>query len=81
MILGAPQSESDNALLYVYEWKLESGTARTQGDPQASGSTGAAPAKTVKATIRADFSDAKLISFDVSKSLSLVANGRLSSKN
>jgi hypothetical protein len=69
MILGTPQGESEDALLYVYEWKFESGTAETQGDSQGSGNPGAAPARTVKATVRAEFSDAKLISFDVSKTM------------
>jgi hypothetical protein len=56
MILGAPQSESDENLTYVYEWKLKRNTKEvTDG--------------TVKATIRAEFSDTKLISFDVSKSM------------
>ena len=68
-ILGAPHSESEENLEYVYEWKLESGTAETQRDPQDPRNTKAALAKTVKATILAKFSDTKLISFDVSKSM------------
>ena len=65
IFLGTPHSESEDALLYFYEWKLESGTAYSPD----SRNTRAAPAKTVRATIRAEFSDAKLISFDVSKTM------------
>lgn len=68
-ILGAPHSESEENLEYVYEWKLESGTAETQRGSKDPRNTKAALAKTVKATILAKFSDTKLISFDVSKSM------------
>jgi len=59
MILGAPQSESDENLTYVYEWKLKRNTVNSQ-DPKE------APHKTVKAAITAEFSNTRLISFDVS---------------
>jgi hypothetical protein len=66
-ILGAPHSESDENMKYIYEWKQKRNTAETQRDSQDSRDTKDAPHRTVKATIHAEFSDAKLISFDVSK--------------
>ena len=52
-ILGAPPSESDESLIYVYEWRLKRNTNEVTD-------------RTVKAAVTAEFSNAKLISFDVS---------------
>ena len=68
-ILGAPQGESDENLTYVYEWKQKGNPSETKRDSPDSRDAKIAPDRTVKATIRAEFSDAKLISFDLSKSM------------
>jgi len=52
-ILGAPPSESDESLIYVYEWRLKRNTNEVTD-------------RTVKAAITAEFSNTRLISFDVS---------------
>lgn len=52
-ILGAPHSESDESLIYVYEWRLERNTDEVTD-------------RTVTAAITAEFSNTRLISFDVS---------------
>ena len=65
-ILGAPRSESDGNLTYAVEWMLKRNTAETGRDSVA---VKEAADRAVKVTIRAEFSDTGLISFDVSKSM------------
>lgn len=52
-ILGAPFSESDESLIYVYEWRLKRNTNEVTD-------------RTIKAAITAEFSNNRLILFDVS---------------
>jgi hypothetical protein len=66
-ILGAPQGESDGNLIYAFEWKRKRNTTETQRDSLDSSGAKQSPHMTLKTTIRAEFSDAKLILFDVSK--------------
>ena len=52
-ILGAPPGESDESLIYAYEWRLKRSTNEVTD-------------RMVKAAITAEFSNTGLISFDVS---------------
>ena len=66
-ILGTPRNESDKNLDYVYEWQQKQDPAETKSDLQGSREAIDGPYRMVKATIRAQFSDDRLISFDLSK--------------
>jgi hypothetical protein len=66
-ILGAPQSESNENQETIYKWKQKRNTAETEDDSQGSIGAKQAPPGIVKVTIHTEFSDAKLISFDVLK--------------
>ena len=65
VILGAPQNESDEIVNYVYEWKQKMNKAEMERASQYIKDIKNNPFWTVKATIRAEFSDGGLISFDV----------------
>jgi hypothetical protein len=60
-------NESNENLNYVYEWKQKMDQAEIEKASQYSKDVKNNPFGTVKATIRAEFSDAGLISFDVLK--------------
>ena len=66
-ILGVPQNESNENLNYVYEWKQKMDQAGIEKTSQYAKDIKNNPFWTVKATIRAEFSDAGLISFDLLK--------------
>ena len=66
-ILGAPHSESDENMSYAYEWKQKMNKTKNREAGQHSKDVKKNPHRTVKATIRTDFSDTELISFEVSR--------------
>ncbi len=68
-ILGAPGSEAGAALNYSYEWQQKMYSAETEKTSKEAGDHENNRFQTIKATIQAEFSDAGLISFDVSQSL------------
>ena len=66
-ILGAPHSESDENMSYAYEWKQKMNKTKNGEAGQHSKDVKKNPHRTVKATIRTEFSDTGLISFEVSR--------------
>ena len=66
-ILGDPKHESDETLDYVYEWKQKMNKTKNGEAGQHSKDVKKNPHRTVKATIRTEFSDTGLISFEVSR--------------
>jgi hypothetical protein len=66
-VLGAPQKESDENLTYVYEWQQKMNKAEIERASQHSKAVKMNPFWTVKAAIRAEFSEKGLILFDVIK--------------
>jgi hypothetical protein len=66
-ILGTPRNESKKNLNYAFEWKQKMSKTEFERVSQYIKDVKKNPYWTVKATIRAEFSDAGLISFDVSK--------------
>jgi hypothetical protein len=65
--LGAPRHESDENMEYVYEWIQKRNTLETERGSQDLRNAKGAPHRKLKTIIRVEFSDAKLISFDVLK--------------
>ena len=68
-ILGAPRSETDETVNYVYEWQQKMNSAEIDKTSKDSGYLDNNRLRMVKATIQAEFSVSGLISFDVSQSL------------
>ena len=68
-ILGAPQSESDAYLKFVFEQKQKASRTEIEKTAPHSKDGRKNPCRTAKTIIRAEFSDTGLISFDVSNSL------------
>ena len=66
-ILGAPHRESDENMSYAYEWKQKMNKTENGEAGQHSKDVKKNPHRTVKATIRTEFSDTGLISFEVSR--------------
>ena len=66
-ILGAPHSESDKNLTCAYEWKQKMNKTENGEAGQHSKDVKKNPHRTVRATIRTEFSDTGLISFEVSR--------------
>ena len=66
-ILGAPHSESDENMSYAYEWKQKMNKTKNGEAGQHSKDVKKNPHRTVKATIRTEFADTGLISFEVSR--------------
>ena len=68
-ILGPPDSEADETLNYFYEWQQDKRKTDIEEAAQYMPIDGNNHQPTTKAAIRAEFSEAGLISFDVSQSL------------
>jgi hypothetical protein len=66
-ILGVPRNESAQTIGVVYVWAQKMTEAEIERAPQYSNEVKKIPHRRLKATIRAEFTDSKLISFDVSK--------------
>jgi len=66
-ILGTPRHESDENMEYVYEWIQKRNTLETERGSQDLRNAKGTPHRKLKTIIRVEFSDAKLISFDVLK--------------
>jgi len=66
-ILDAPQKEADESINYVYEWKQKMNKAEIERASQHFKTVKKNPYWTVKAAIRAEFSENGLILFDVIK--------------
>jgi hypothetical protein len=66
-ILGAPHSESDENMSDAYEWKQKMNKPANREAGQHSKGVKKNPCRTVRATIRIEFSDTGLISFEVSR--------------
>jgi len=66
-ILDAPQKEADESINYVYEWKQKMNEAEIERASQHFKTVKKNPYWTVKAAIRAEFSENGLILFDVIK--------------
>ena len=66
-LLGTPHSESDENMSPAYEWKQKMNKIENGEAGQHSKDVKKNPHRTVKATIRTEFSDTGLISFEVSR--------------
>lgn len=66
-ILGTPRNESDKNLDYIYNWQQKPNPVELKSDLPDSKQAIDDPNRIVNATIRAQFSNDRLISFDLSK--------------
>ncbi len=66
-ILGTPRSESDKNMSYVYAWKRKMSPGEIESVMPYSKNVNKNPFWTIKSAIRAEFSEAGLISLEVSK--------------